>query len=201
MKEIVIKKPIQRRSKAKFQAILDTCPQVLATLGYNKATTARMALEADVSIGTLYNYFSSKEAVILAYLDRQFNLALDAVLKLASSEQVNPDQFIREFTRIGVDFGYEHRAIIRIALREFPERLFDTDFSESREIISSIVLTVGTKRFPFKQREPRLMIYTLTNLVLGFLFRSIIGPDERLERASMVDELACIIENYILEKN
>ena len=57
------KKPIQRRSKATVDAVLEAGTQLLLTIGYDKASTNKIAEKAGVSIGSLYEYFPGKEAI------------------------------------------------------------------------------------------------------------------------------------------
>ena len=64
------KTPIQRRSKATVEAILTAAAQVFETRGYAAGTTNRIAESAGVSIGTLYQYFSSKEALAVALAEQ-----------------------------------------------------------------------------------------------------------------------------------
>ena len=64
------KLPVQSRSRVTFQAILDATARILKTNGYNAITTNRIAEEAGVSIGTLYEFFGNKGA-IFAELKRQ----------------------------------------------------------------------------------------------------------------------------------
>jgi len=62
--------PIQRRSKATVEAVLTAAAQVFEERGYTGGTTNRIAEVAGVSIGTLYQYFPSKEALAVALLER-----------------------------------------------------------------------------------------------------------------------------------
>jgi len=197
-KEIWIKYPVQKRSRAKFEAVLAVLPQVLNECGYRKTTTARLALEADISIGSLYNYFSSKEAVLLAYLDQQLNQALETVLVAITDRAMEPTAFVQAFVRIGVDFAYEQRAFIKIALFEFPEKMLNLDLSSSREKILQI-MRYAKYHTPLniKNREPRITVYTLSNIILGFQFRTVILPDETLSREAIVEELTGIISRYL----
>jgi AcrR family transcriptional regulator len=64
------KPPVQRRSKATVDAILTAAAQVFETRGYAAGTTNRIAESAGVSIGTLYQYFASKEALAVALLEQ-----------------------------------------------------------------------------------------------------------------------------------
>jgi AcrR family transcriptional regulator len=63
--------PQQHRSRQKVEAILDAGAQVLVDVGLEKASTNRIARQAGVSIGTLYQYFDSKEAVLDALCERE----------------------------------------------------------------------------------------------------------------------------------
>lgn len=58
------KQPKQGRSRATFQAILEACTQLLHRGGVAAVTTNALAERAGVSIGSLYQYFPSKEAVL-----------------------------------------------------------------------------------------------------------------------------------------
>ena len=59
----------QERSRLTVQAILDATARILVREGFDKASTNRIAEVAGVSIGSLYQYFPSKEAIVAA-LDR-----------------------------------------------------------------------------------------------------------------------------------
>ncbi len=60
------KSPRQARSKATVDVILDATARVLVTDGYAGASTNRIAAVAGVSIGSLYQYFPSKQALVTA---------------------------------------------------------------------------------------------------------------------------------------
>lgn len=62
--------PVQQRSKATVEAVLTAAAQVFEERGYTGGTTNRIAEAAGVSIGTLYQYFLSKEALAVALLER-----------------------------------------------------------------------------------------------------------------------------------
>jgi AcrR family transcriptional regulator len=64
------KRPRQQRSQATFDAILDATARVLCSTGYDRASTNRIALAAGVSVGSLYQYFPSKEALVAALVER-----------------------------------------------------------------------------------------------------------------------------------
>ncbi|WP_296444317.1 TetR/AcrR family transcriptional regulator [Rhodoferax sp. UBA5149] len=60
------KAPRQARSKATVDVLLDATARVLVSDGYAGASTNRIAEKAGVSIGSLYQYFPSKQALVTA---------------------------------------------------------------------------------------------------------------------------------------
>jgi AcrR family transcriptional regulator len=64
------KQPVQARSEFTVQAILDASIQVLVASGYRKFTTTRVAERAGTSVGTLYQYFPNRQALIRSVLIR-----------------------------------------------------------------------------------------------------------------------------------
>jgi AcrR family transcriptional regulator len=58
------KQPRQARSTELVSAILDAAVQVLASEGAQRFTTARVAERAGVSVGSLYQYFPNKAAIL-----------------------------------------------------------------------------------------------------------------------------------------
>lgn len=77
------KSPRQARAKATVDAIVEATTQVLLEDGYDRFTTARAAERAGVSIGSLYQYFPNKAALVSAVIERcceRFLAAFDAAL-------------------------------------------------------------------------------------------------------------------------
>ncbi|MBB6142742.1 AcrR family transcriptional regulator [Silvibacterium bohemicum] len=67
------KTPVQVRSAASVEAILQATLQVLLAVGKERLTTTRVAQRAGVSVGTLYQYFPNKSALLQACLRRHMD--------------------------------------------------------------------------------------------------------------------------------
>lgn len=65
------KRPRQARSVATFEAILEAAARILESLGFAGFNTNAVAELAGVSIGSLYQYFPSKEALIVELIRRE----------------------------------------------------------------------------------------------------------------------------------
>jgi AcrR family transcriptional regulator len=62
------KTPVQERSTVTVEAISEATIQVLLAVGLDRLTTTRVAERAGVSVGTLYQYFPNKQALLNAVL-------------------------------------------------------------------------------------------------------------------------------------
>jgi AcrR family transcriptional regulator len=67
------KNAMQTRSKATVEAILEATARILVKEGYDHASTNKIAEAAGVSIGSLYQYFPSKEALVAALIARHMD--------------------------------------------------------------------------------------------------------------------------------
>src|SRR5262245_56101297 len=74
------KKASQERSRLTVDALLEATARVLLKDGYDGASTNRIAAAAGVSIGSLYQYFPSKEALVAAVIERHTQELSEVVL-------------------------------------------------------------------------------------------------------------------------
>lgn len=76
------KQPRQARSRALVDAILDAAAHILSRHGREALTTNAVAVKAGVSIGSLYQYFPNREAVIAAVAERHGHMVYHCVADL-----------------------------------------------------------------------------------------------------------------------
>ncbi len=60
----------QGRSRATVEALVEATARILVKDGFDRASTNRIANVAGVSVGSLYQYFPSKEALVVAVIER-----------------------------------------------------------------------------------------------------------------------------------
>src|ERR1044072_3117584 len=64
------KEASQERSRPTVEALVDATARILVREGFDKASTNRIAEVAGVSVGSLYQYFPGKEALVAAVIER-----------------------------------------------------------------------------------------------------------------------------------
>ena len=94
------KKPRQKRSQETVTAILDATAQVLVAEGFARLTTNRVAVRAGVSVGSIYQYFPNKEALVVAVSERHGGQVMALLARvMASTESADLVGSIRRFIR------------------------------------------------------------------------------------------------------
>ncbi len=170
------KSPVQRRSQSTVEQILFAAAQVFETHGYAAGTTNRIAEKAGVSIGTLYQYFPSKEAVAAALLEKHI------------------DETLRKLHEwIGHMVAEQHD--LRAALRDYVE--FMLEMHSGRPRLQHILL----EETPLPEKVHKAMIdsgHTQAHTVAGFLR---IYPEvarQRLESIGfiMVETVECLTHRF-----
>jgi AcrR family transcriptional regulator len=81
------KQPVQARSTASVDAILEATTQVLLSVGKERLTTTKVASRAGVSVGTLYQYFPNKSALLQAALTRHLDEVTAAMERVCREQR------------------------------------------------------------------------------------------------------------------
>lgn len=84
------KRPVQSRSAVTVDALLEATVQVLLDVGKERLTTTRVAYRAGVSVGTLYQYFPNKNALLQATLQRHLDGVMKAVEEVCRQQREKP---------------------------------------------------------------------------------------------------------------
>jgi AcrR family transcriptional regulator len=100
-KSNVRKEPRQARAQATVGAILEATVQILDREGLEAATMAHIAEVAGVSVGSIYQYFSHRDAILNALQDREFARALTLVQELLADGNLTqtPEQTVTAVVR------------------------------------------------------------------------------------------------------
>lgn len=75
------KRPRQARATVTLEAIFEATIQVLLAEGLHRLTTTRVAQRAGVSVGTMYQYFPHKQALLYALNERYLDIVAQRVEK------------------------------------------------------------------------------------------------------------------------
>ncbi len=83
------KQPSQARSRLTVDAFLEAADRILRRDGYEAASTNRLARVAGFSVGSLYQYFDDKQAVVGTLLDRELRREARDLVSILNSDRVD----------------------------------------------------------------------------------------------------------------
>ena len=90
------KRPRQSRSATTVEAIFEATIQVLLREGIHRLTTTRVAERAGVSVGTMYQYFPHKQALLYALNERYLDMVAERVEAACLRQHGAPTQAMVE---------------------------------------------------------------------------------------------------------
>jgi AcrR family transcriptional regulator len=107
------KQPRQARSSDLVSAILQAATQVLAEVGTRRFTTARVAERAGVSIGSLYQYFPNKAAILFQLQSDEWRDTTARLAAILADRGTAPAERLRTAVHVFVRSECEEAAMRR----------------------------------------------------------------------------------------
>lgn len=130
-KKYMLKIPVQKRSRETVASIVESCARLLVQEPYHAITTDKIAEMAGVSIGSLYQFFANKEAIVAAVIDDLLQKDLAYIEEhLAKLQAPDLDSKVKAFIEIGFTRFHDNRPL-RTALQGVQGML---DYWETRRV-------------------------------------------------------------------
>jgi AcrR family transcriptional regulator len=115
------KQPRQVRAELTRERILTAAARVFAEHGYAAGTTNRIAEEAQISIGSLYQYYPNKDAILVELLIRHLDAGEAAMARRQAEDQ--PESFedlIRGYVHTAVENHRDDPRLLRVMTEQAP---------------------------------------------------------------------------------
>jgi AcrR family transcriptional regulator len=133
------KQPKQARSTELVAAILEAAVQVLAKEGAARFTTARVAEKAGVSVGSVYQYFPNKAAILFRLQADEWRQTCDTLGRILSDRKRPPLARLRRLVHTFIQSECDE-ADMRVALNDAAPLYRDAP--EAQEAKASVSLTI-----------------------------------------------------------
>jgi AcrR family transcriptional regulator len=194
------KSPKQERSRTTIEAILTATARVLVKEGFDKASTNRIAEQAGVSIGSLYQYFPSKEALVAALIERHTD-EMTAVLTAAFDRVARLPVALaaRELVALMLEAHSIDPALHRVLIEQVPRvgRLSRIHEVESRaEEMVRAYLTLHREELRVSDLESAAFLMVST--VEALTHAAVIYYPERLKSGALAGEITEMVVRYLL---
>ncbi|WP_241047993.1 TetR family transcriptional regulator [Achromobacter xylosoxidans] len=192
------KQPQQTRSAELVAAILQAGAQVLAKEGAARFTTARVAEKAGVSIGSLYQYFPNKAAILYRLQTQEWQQTSDLLRRLLEDTRHAPPQRLRNLVRAFIRSECEE-AVMRVALNDAAPLYRDApEARATKEEGGRIVLAFLEEALPNASDATRVLAGDLITHTLGAVGKQFSeSPRADAEIEAYADALADMLCAYL----
>jgi AcrR family transcriptional regulator len=192
------KQPKQSRSNDLVAAVLDAAVQVLVAEGAGRFTTARVAERAGVSVGSLYQYFPNKAAILFRLQSDEWRRTSSLLRDILEDTGKPPLERLRALVHAFVQSECEE-APIRIALNDAAPLYRDApEAAEARASGEGIIQGFMREVLPDAPEKSRSLAGDLIGTTLSEVGSSF-SETRRTppEIKAYADELACMLCAYL----
>jgi AcrR family transcriptional regulator len=166
------KQPSQARSTELVAAILEAAVQVLAREGASRFTTARVAEKAGVSVGSVYQYFPNKAAILFRLQTDEWRQTTDLLRAILQDGERPPLERLRALVHAFVLSECEE-AEMRVALNDAAPLYRDApEAQEAKAAGADIVLVFLREAAPRISESARLLAGDLIKTTLAEVGKS-----------------------------
>ena len=192
--------PKQERARATVDAILEATAQLLVAEGTGRVSTNRIAKRAGVSVGTLYQYFPDKNAIIRALgeqtLERQFVAFEEELLQLVASEP-DLEASVRALVKGILDQKRVQPELSRVLLTSGAVGTEDWTqewLDKQRKLVRS---ALHVHRTTLRDGDPDVMAYVITTAFEFLLQNALVHEPALIRDGRLADELAELAVRYL----
>ena len=192
------KSPVQARSMASVEAILEATIQVLLTVGKEQLTTTRVAQRAGVSVGTLYQYFPNKSSLLQAALERHLNQVTQALEAVCLAQRGQPvtqmvTAAVTAFIHAKMQDVKSSAAMYAVASDLDGAKLARLKQERSHRALTGMLRTAPEAL----ETEPALMATMLQGVMVGVSRRLLESPSPERQVAGLLEELVFLARAYV----
>jgi AcrR family transcriptional regulator len=161
------KQPKQARSTGLVSAILEAAVQVLAKEGAQRFTTARVAEKAGVSVGSVYQYFPNKAAILFRLQSDEWRQTTELLGNILADREKPPLERLRILVHAFIQSEVDEAAM-RVALGDAAPLYRDApEVREARASGSHTVRVFLQEALPNATRATRALAGGLIKTTLG----------------------------------
>ena len=193
------RQPVQQRSAKRVEQMLDASAALIDELGYDALTTTLIARRAGVAVGSLYQFFPDKRAVVQALTQRnleRFVAAVNERLKL-----LGPEHWWDVVDSILDIYLEMHRAIPGFSKVHFGDvidlRLLD-DSRDNNAVLVDSLTDILTAKIDQPVEDLRFAI-TIANEVADALLK-LAFRREPMGEEKIVAEAKYVVKTYLAGK-
>jgi AcrR family transcriptional regulator len=191
------RKPKQARAQDTVEVIFEATAQILRREGRVALNTNHIAECAGISVGTLYQYFPDKEAILVKMARRELEADHAAVMK-AISEPVNAGaDLVRLAIRALIARFRRSREVRRIAIETLISEGYGNELATSVQKAAQLVGENEDRFLPGRSEVVSpTRLFVITRAISGVLRSASQEKSPLLDSAEFEDELVRLVRAY-----
>lgn len=196
------KEPKQVRSKASVAAMVGACARILERRGYAGLSTNAIAEVAGVSIGSVYEYFPGKEAVV-ARLTEELLAETTSLLHQRLDLTDNRNDLhvaMRHFLGALYSLMRRQRKLLRVLVFQVP---YLHQLPATRQLQKDLqqVLQTGLQktRQHYQMNVPPQTLYLMATSTAGSLLHLVLMAPAEMDHEAVIAELAARMVSWLVE--
>ena len=195
------KSPAQERSRATVEHLLDAAAQVLERRGYAATSTNHIAERAGISVGSLYQYFPNKQAILVVLVERHMELGTRLfwdVLERSDPARDPLESLLRRFVEAMIELHVHRPALQRVLLEEAPRppRVVAALRARKQRIIDAIAGMLRAHP-EVRVRDPRAAAFLVAETVQALTHEYVVDAPADLDDRRFADELVAMLGRYL----
>ena len=193
------KAPLQERSKATVDAIVLAMTRVLIKEGWDAASTNRVAIEAGVSVGSLYQYFPSKEALVLAVMERHATAMTDRLqermMELASAPL---EEAVTELVHLFIENHQRNPKLHRVLIAQVPKVGALQKLEELNRLYERLVVAyMELHREDLEVKDLSIAAYVIVQGVEALCHHAVLERQELIDNGKLEEQIVRLIIGYV----
>ncbi len=192
------KQPQQQRSRELVSRLVDATAQAITVCGLDGFTTQHVAEFAEVSVGSLYQYFDSKEDLIEALLERVSMDLANGLNHLVLSKTIELGEMVQLAIRFGFDFLKADQGLAaelvknwhKLPAKNFIMVLQNTLLDFMRMYLLKNPLSVQPERLHVRS-------YIIANALVFTMIRALSEPSPFISEQDLSAELELMVMSYL----
>jgi len=195
------RRPVQERSSVTVDAILQAAAELFCDLGYDRASTNRIAERAGVSIGSLYQYFANKEAILGALLSnhhRQVHTIVDASLAELENPKVSLDVGLERLLARLLDLHGEDPKLTRVLTEEVPHLAHGAADGDEVDHYAARLVQVLQRRPDVSVRNVEIAAHLVVTTVDALTRWLVHGAPRQFDAGAGIREAVMMLRRYLV---
>ncbi len=191
--------PTQKRSVIMFEALIEATARVLRTEGAEAVSTNRVAAVAGVSVGSLYQYFPGRDALIYSVLERQERRQLELLSSAITTTQASPlPGLVRSVVSALVHFYRDDPELTRVLLEQRRRLIAIRPLPELEEAFHGVVVTaLNARKSEVREMPVEIAAFIIQRTVDALSFEAVLRRPEFLSDERFVQEIVELILRYV----